>query len=152
MGMESSLLNVLDDVSACVELTHQYRMNEALMSLPNNITYQNKLHCGTEAVKNATIQANSQVRVHRWRHICTGDPPIRELNQCKYGRHNFSGVEANRIKLKVQSALLYNTLLTVSVVSDGSNLRYYWLRLYCLLLFSKCVLVLDVIITWLYLF
>ena len=73
--MEQTLLDLLADSSsdALVELTLQYRMNEEIMLLPNQLIYNNRLKCGSEYVRTDTVKysTNSTVSllvcVYVWR-------------------------------------------------------------------------------------
>ncbi|XP_067945535.1 DNA replication ATP-dependent helicase/nuclease DNA2-like isoform X2 [Watersipora subatra] len=58
LGMEQTLLDCLGKRHhhAVVELTQQYRMNEVIMSMSNQLTYDNQLECSTEQVKTATLK------------------------------------------------------------------------------------------------
>ena len=55
--MEETLLDSLEksDPSSCVELTFQYRMNEEIMRLSNNLIYNDKLRCGNNQIQTNTI-------------------------------------------------------------------------------------------------
>ena len=51
-GYDVSLFRALSEAhpEATVELTHQYRMNEDIMTISNRLVYNNKLRCGSELV------------------------------------------------------------------------------------------------------
>eukprot|EP00494_Astrolonche_serrata_P033986 UN34255 len=57
LGMDVSLFKRLSDAhsDAVVELTHQYRMNEDIMSLANNLIYNHRLVCGSSEVQNTSL-------------------------------------------------------------------------------------------------
>lgn len=58
MGADQSLFARLDDGSAsqaCVMLTQQYRMNNAITELANSLTYGGKLKCGSDRVATKTL-------------------------------------------------------------------------------------------------
>lgn len=59
LGMEETLLDLLDTPSSTVELTQQYRMNEEIMHLSNSLIYNNKLECGTELLRTETLQCGA---------------------------------------------------------------------------------------------
>lgn len=56
LGMEETLLDLLDRPDDTVELTLQYRMNEEILRLSNQLTYDNKLECATEEIRTNTLQ------------------------------------------------------------------------------------------------
>ena len=51
-GLENSLFRILCDAhpQALVDLVHQYRMNEDIMLLCNNLIYNNRLRCGSKHI------------------------------------------------------------------------------------------------------
>jgi DNA replication ATP-dependent helicase Dna2 len=51
-GLDVSLFKLLSEShpDAVVDLSHQYRMNEDIMLLSNELIYEGRLKCGTEAV------------------------------------------------------------------------------------------------------
>ncbi|XP_072484885.1 DNA replication ATP-dependent helicase/nuclease DNA2 isoform X1 [Notamacropus eugenii] len=56
LGMSESLFKRLEQKqNAVVQLTVQYRMNSAVMSLSNKLVYEGKLECGSDKVANATV-------------------------------------------------------------------------------------------------
>ncbi|KAG5651085.1 hypothetical protein H0H81_009957 [Sphagnurus paluster] len=56
-GLEVSLFRLLSDAHphAVVDLAYQYRMNEDIMLLSNNLIYGNRLRCGSEAVARQSL-------------------------------------------------------------------------------------------------
>ncbi|KAK2603533.1 DNA replication endonuclease-helicase Dna2 [Conoideocrella luteorostrata] len=86
-GLDVSLFKLLSDAhpEAVVNLEHQYRMCEDIMTLSNTLIYEGKLRCGTESLRrkklpipnmNALSQvhynASSLGRLNTPRSICTG--------------------------------------------------------------------------------
>lgn len=51
-GLETSLFRTLHEAhpSASVDLSHQYRMNEDIMKISNELIYDQKLKCGSETI------------------------------------------------------------------------------------------------------
>jgi superfamily I DNA and/or RNA helicase len=56
MGMSESLFARLDSPHATVCLDLQYRMNQAITDVANNLAYNGQLKCGNEEVSSATLQ------------------------------------------------------------------------------------------------
>jgi len=56
-GLDISLFKLLSDVhpQSVVNLEHQYRMNEDIMTLSNILIYNGRLKCGTEALRHAEL-------------------------------------------------------------------------------------------------
>ncbi|KAK4689519.1 DNA replication ATP-dependent helicase/nuclease Dna2, partial [Tremellales sp. Uapishka_1] len=56
-GLDVSLFKLLSSAhpSAVVDLSHQYRMNEDIMTLSNRLIYENKLKCGSEQVAKQSL-------------------------------------------------------------------------------------------------
>ncbi|KAJ7134639.1 Dna2-domain-containing protein [Mycena epipterygia] len=56
-GLDVSLFRRLSDAhpQAVVNMAHQYRMNEDIMTLSNKLIYGNRLRCGSEAVAKQTL-------------------------------------------------------------------------------------------------
>ena len=54
--MDISLFEWLDCKESSVELVHQYRMNNDIMKLANEMTYESKLQCISETVPNISIK------------------------------------------------------------------------------------------------
>lgn len=57
-GLDQSLFKILSDEhpSSVIELTHQYRMCSDIMSLSNELIYNGRLKCGSEAVANQQLK------------------------------------------------------------------------------------------------
>lgn len=55
LGADESLFVRLDRDDNTVDLTQQYRMNDRIMKLANDVVYRGKLTPGSEQVKNATL-------------------------------------------------------------------------------------------------
>ncbi len=60
MGMNVSLFEWLDCKQGAVELVHQYRMNDEIMSLANELTYAGKLKCVSEKIADSRIDLDSK--------------------------------------------------------------------------------------------
>lgn len=56
LGADESLFARLDSESATAILTMQYRMNETITKLANQLTYNGSLKCATETVSKSTIK------------------------------------------------------------------------------------------------
>ncbi|KAK4176425.1 putative DNA replication ATP-dependent helicase [Triangularia setosa] len=56
-GLDVSLFKLLSDAhpSSVVNLEHQYRMSEDIMTLSNTLIYKGRLKCGTESLRNAEL-------------------------------------------------------------------------------------------------
>ena len=56
-GLDQSLFSILDNKhpSSTSSLTLQYRMNSRISELANHLTYEGKLECGDDSVKNNVI-------------------------------------------------------------------------------------------------
>ena len=54
--MDVSLFEWLDCKESSVELVHQYRMNNEIMRLANEMTYESKLQCISETVPNICVK------------------------------------------------------------------------------------------------
>lgn len=69
-GLDISLFKLLSEKhpSSVVNLEHQYRMCEDIMSLSNTLIYDGRLKCGTPAVahREITIPNTSALRVHHY--------------------------------------------------------------------------------------
>lgn len=52
--MMKSLFERLDDENATVCLSLQYRMNEPIMNVANQLIYEGQLKCGTDELKSST--------------------------------------------------------------------------------------------------
>ncbi|KND88175.1 DNA replication ATP-dependent helicase/nuclease DNA2 [Tolypocladium ophioglossoides CBS 100239] len=91
-GLDVSLFKLLSDAhpESVVNLEHQYRMCEDIMTLSNTLIYQGKLRCGTEALRKKklhvpTMSALSHVHYDASslmlrgtpRSFCTGPAPTR---------------------------------------------------------------------------
>lgn len=65
LGMEQTLLDLLGGTptDSVVELTMQYRMNEEIMRLSNQLIYNNRLQCGTESIRTNTVQCGGDLTV-----------------------------------------------------------------------------------------
>lgn len=77
LGADQSLFARLDDgraPHACVMLTQQYRMNDAITELANSLTYGGKLKCGSEmvATKVLPIVRLTQTRQQLCHHVAHG--------------------------------------------------------------------------------
>lgn len=57
-GLDVSLFKLLSDThpTSVVNLEHQYRMNEEIMTLSSTLIYHGALKCGTESLKTARLQ------------------------------------------------------------------------------------------------
>ncbi|KAB7497376.1 DNA replication ATP-dependent helicase/nuclease DNA2, partial [Armadillidium nasatum] len=55
LGMMKSLFERLDDENATVCLSLQYRMNEPIMNVANQLIYEGQLKCGTDELKSSTL-------------------------------------------------------------------------------------------------
>ncbi|KAK0673029.1 putative DNA replication ATP-dependent helicase [Cercophora samala] len=75
-GLDVSLFKLLSDAhpSSVVNLEHQYRMSEDIMTLSNTLIYKGRLKCGTESLRNAEL------------HV----PHIEALKQRHYSAESFS--------------------------------------------------------------
>ncbi|XP_076831088.1 DNA replication ATP-dependent helicase/nuclease DNA2 [Brachyhypopomus gauderio] len=66
LGMDESLFKRLEHHSeAVVQLTVQYRMNSAIMSLSNALMYEGRLECGSQRTASALLQLPHRVAVER---------------------------------------------------------------------------------------
>jgi len=56
-GLDISLFKLLSDThpDSVVNLEHQYRMSEDIMTLSNTLIYQGRLKCGTESLRHAVL-------------------------------------------------------------------------------------------------
>lgn len=56
-GLDISLFKLLSDThpESVVNLEHQYRMSEDIMTLSNTLIYEGRLKCGTEALRHAVL-------------------------------------------------------------------------------------------------
>lgn len=57
--MGVSLFEWLDSPEGSVELVHQYRMNNEIMNLANEVTYAGKLKCMSEKIANSCVQIDT---------------------------------------------------------------------------------------------
>ncbi|KAG6005085.1 hypothetical protein E4U21_000412 [Claviceps maximensis] len=91
-GLDVSLFKLLSDShpEAVVNLEHQYRMCEDIMTLSNTLIYEGKLRCGTESLRKKKLHipnmnllsqlhynASSLARPECPRSFCTGPRPSR---------------------------------------------------------------------------
>ncbi|GAB0136526.1 hypothetical protein EsDP_00004825 [Epichloe bromicola] len=91
-GLDISLFKLLSDAhpEAVVNLEHQYRMCEDIMTLSNTLIYEGKLRCGTESLRRKKLHipkmtalgqvhynASSLARPGTPRSFCTGPSPSR---------------------------------------------------------------------------
>ncbi|OAA51715.1 DNA replication factor Dna2 [Metarhizium rileyi] len=91
-GLDASLFKLLSDAhpEAVVNLEHQYRMCEDIMTLSNTLIYDGKLRCGTESLRKKKLHVpnmSALSRVHfnasllarpgTPRSFCTGPSPSR---------------------------------------------------------------------------
>ena len=60
IGMNVSLFEWLDCKQAAVELVHQYRMNDEIMSLANEVTYSGKLQCVSSKIADSRIDLDAK--------------------------------------------------------------------------------------------
>ena len=87
-GLDISLFKLLSDThpSSVVNLEHQYRMCEDIMSLSNTLIYSGRLKCGTPAVAKASITIPNMTALQSFHHtidtlpqdqisICPGPNP-----------------------------------------------------------------------------
>ncbi|WFC96743.1 DNA helicase [Malassezia brasiliensis] len=67
-GLATSLFQTLCEAHphAVVSLTRQYRMNAAIMALSNALVYRGALQCGSAAVADAALAADTAADVPRW--------------------------------------------------------------------------------------
>ena len=63
-GLDISLFRRLSEAhpEALVYLTHQYRMNEEIMSLSNTLVYENRMKCGLETVQTRRLELPNKER------------------------------------------------------------------------------------------
>jgi len=88
-GLDVSLFKLLSDThpASVVNLEHQYRMSEDVMSLSNTLIYNGSLKCGTEAVRSRRLDVPNPAALRRHHHdatsilarpgtgsFCTGQP------------------------------------------------------------------------------
>lgn len=79
-GLDISLFKLLSDShpSSVVNLEHQYRMCEAIMTLSNTLIYNGRLKCGTPSVANSSIvipnMSNLKLHHHNAANILSADP------------------------------------------------------------------------------
>lgn len=68
-GYDVSLFKLLCEAhpSAMVELTHQYRMNEDIMHLSNQLIYDGKLVCGSREVSQRVMPIPNKSAIASWR-------------------------------------------------------------------------------------
>lgn len=59
--MEESLFIKLKDTGATQTLKLQYRMNSSLTKLANNVAYDGKLKCATDAVRDSSMTIDTEV-------------------------------------------------------------------------------------------
>ncbi|RYP10201.1 hypothetical protein DL764_000822 [Monosporascus ibericus] len=86
-GLDISLFKLLSDThpDSVVNLEHQYRMCEDIMTLSNTLIYRGRLKCGTNALRNQKLNVPHMEALGRWhydpstivrpgtpRSICTG--------------------------------------------------------------------------------
>jgi len=73
-GLEVSLFRLLSEkhIDCVVDLTQQYRMNEDIMHLSNELIYEGKLVCGSEEVAKRCLEIPSYRFIDDL-HIQTGD-------------------------------------------------------------------------------
>ena len=73
-GLDVSLFRLLSEKHAdcVVDLTQQYRMNEDIMHLSNELTYEGKLVCGSEEVAKRCLKIPSYRFIDDL-HVKTGD-------------------------------------------------------------------------------
>ncbi|KAG5925955.1 hypothetical protein E4U42_003784 [Claviceps africana] len=91
-GLDVSLFKLLSDAhpEAVVNLEHQYRMCEDIMTLSNTLIYEGKLRCGTDSLRKKKLhipkmnllgqvhyKASSLARPGTPRSFCTGPSPSR---------------------------------------------------------------------------
>ncbi|KAK4198608.1 putative DNA replication ATP-dependent helicase, partial [Triangularia verruculosa] len=69
-GLDVSLFKLLSDAhpSSVVNLEHQYRMSEDIMTLSNTLIYKGRLKCGTESLRNAELHV-PHIEALRQRHF-----------------------------------------------------------------------------------
>ncbi|KAF8326832.1 AAA domain-containing protein [Cantharellus anzutake] len=75
-GLEDSLFRILCNAhpETTVDLVHQYRMNEDIMLLCNNLIYNNRLQCGSSSVANRKLGIPDPTfidNLHRVPNSCT---------------------------------------------------------------------------------
>jgi DNA replication ATP-dependent helicase Dna2 len=61
--MDESLFARLDDAGATYDLSLQYRMNDPIMQLSNELVYGGALHCGDPKVAEACINPRNVAAV-----------------------------------------------------------------------------------------
>lgn len=73
-GFDVSLFRLLSEkhIDCVVDLTEQYRMNEDIMHLSNQLTYEGKLVCGSEEVAKRCLEIPSYRFIDDL-HVKTGD-------------------------------------------------------------------------------
>ncbi|XP_039281622.1 DNA replication ATP-dependent helicase/nuclease DNA2-like [Nilaparvata lugens] len=65
-GLNQSLFSHLDRPTVTAVLSVQYRMNQCITDLANGLTYEGKLECANDVVKNATIKLTEKLDFPSW--------------------------------------------------------------------------------------
>lgn len=89
-GLDISLFKLLSDThpDSVVNLEHQYRMNEDIMTLSNTLIYDGRLRCGTEELRTKSLEVTNMAALGRLHYnatdlaapsmaptsVCTGGP------------------------------------------------------------------------------
>ncbi|SCU79454.1 LADA_0B00760g1_1 [Lachancea dasiensis] len=74
-GLDASLFKILCDKhpNSVVELTHQYRMCQDIMTLSNYLIYNGKLKCGNDMVRDQTLDVPHPHVLDKWKRSGTSE-------------------------------------------------------------------------------
>ncbi|CAK7230146.1 DNA replication endonuclease-helicase Dna2 [Sporothrix eucalyptigena] len=86
-GLDISLFKLLSDThpDSVVNLEHQYRMCEDIMTLSNTLIYNGRLKCGTEALRHRSLHVPDMARLHQHHHNASSMARLTPTSFCAMG-------------------------------------------------------------------